>query len=600
MVIEKKSDVIGSPSQNKNQLFIRMIEVSKSLIVLKARLKNRMPLLKRQKLERQLQLVELQSYFIQDAWELLEQSHTEKPNKSNKSNTSKLLLLFDLMENERSIDDDEVNVLLEQYSEQFGNEFDLHKIKQQLNKTEDGFYKRLDRDYVAFLDSMKLQDHPLHSKEYSFKKGYVESLGALLDSISPLYRENINVFKDKFSITSDLESKKLLDIQEFCAPRLILDGDGIQRESWNILLLTEAFLLIPTVLNGTDVNNPELFLCLGLGKKEVEETIHFTNLLKIGAYDQIGEFTKITKYAELEFYRNEFQLHAFKELEPSNKVLIMGTMSAGKSTFLNSLLGHDFFPSKNEACTAKIFEYSITDKEQFSVWNNVKKNVEIFDQLTSETIADWNEAEQIQTFYIKGPARTPMSTTKKLTFIDTPGPNNSMDAKHRTLMEQALDSDYEKIFYLLNSTQLGTDDDLALLQNIQDILKKASSKQIYFIVNKVDEFDNNERESLKQLRENVLTYLQAKGFEQPNVLFVSALTAKLVQNALNGETMTRKERGQLRFLEELMLEEEYDLSKLAYYSERNLQNVIQFSEEMTDNQKELLLHSGIVEVMKCL
>ncbi|MFJ8234196.1 dynamin family protein [Ureibacillus sp. NPDC094379] len=597
MVIEK-SDVIGSASQNKYQLFIRMIEVSKSIIVLKARLKNRMPLQKRRKLEQRLKLVELKSYYILEAWGLLEQPHTEKPNNPN---LSKLLMLFNLIENEPSIDQHEVNGLLEKYSEQFGNSpLDLHKIKQQLNETQDEFYKRLDRDYLLFLHSIKIQDHPLHSKEYSFKNGYVESLGSLLDYISPMYRENINVFKDKFGITSDLERKSLQEIQEFCAPRLILDGDYIQRESWNILLLTEALLLIPTVLNSTDLMDSDLLSSLGFGKKEVNEIIHFTNLLKIGAYEHIGEFTKITKYAELELYKNEYKLHAFKELEPSNRVLVMGTMSAGKSTFLNSLLGHDFFPSKNEACTAKVFEYSITDRERFAVWNNEKKDVETFDHLTSETVAEWNETEKIHTFYIKGPSHTPIYTNKKLTLIDTPGPNNSMDANHRKIMEQALNGDYEKIFYLLNSTQLGTDDDLALLQHIQDVLKKAPTKQIYFIVNKVDEFDNNDRESLKELKENVLAYLQAKGFQHPNVLFVSALTAKLVQNDMNGIAMSRKERGQLRFLEEIMLEEAYDLSKLAHYSERNLQNVIEFTDQITDKQKELLLHSGITEVMKCL
>ena len=37
--------------------------------------------------------------------------------------------------------------------------------------------------------------------------------------------------------------------------------------------------------------------------------------------------------------------------------LVVGTMSAGKSTFLNSLIGLEIFPSKNEACTAKVISY---------------------------------------------------------------------------------------------------------------------------------------------------------------------------------------------------------------------------------------------------
>ena len=40
-----------------------------------------------------------------------------------------------------------------------------------------------------------------------------------------------------------------------------------------------------------------------------------------------------------------------------NKYLVIGTMSAGKSTFLNSLIGLEIFPSKNEACTSKVISY---------------------------------------------------------------------------------------------------------------------------------------------------------------------------------------------------------------------------------------------------
>ena len=35
-------------------------------------------------------------------------------------------------------------------------------------------------------------------------------------------------------------------------------------------------------------------------------------------------------------------------------VAVCATMSAGKSTFINAMLGSDYIPSKNEACTAKI------------------------------------------------------------------------------------------------------------------------------------------------------------------------------------------------------------------------------------------------------
>lgn len=35
------------------------------------------------------------------------------------------------------------------------------------------------------------------------------------------------------------------------------------------------------------------------------------------------------------------------------KVCIVATMSSGKSTFINSIIGDEIMPEKNEACTAR-------------------------------------------------------------------------------------------------------------------------------------------------------------------------------------------------------------------------------------------------------
>ena len=50
-------------------------------------------------------------------------------------------------------------------------------------------------------------------------------------------------------------------------------------------------------------------------------------------------------------------------------MLVMATMSSGKSTLINALLGEELLPSKNEACTAKI--YSIIDDDNAEKINNL-------------------------------------------------------------------------------------------------------------------------------------------------------------------------------------------------------------------------------------
>ena len=59
------------------------------------------------------------------------------------------------------------------------------------------------------------------------------------------------------------------------------------------------------------------------------------------------------------------------------EICVASTMSSGKSTFINALLGHEVLPSENQACTGKLFkiENNPTEKTGKIVFkkNNKKK-----------------------------------------------------------------------------------------------------------------------------------------------------------------------------------------------------------------------------------
>lgn len=593
----KEKNIINKSNLNINyNIFSEMIEIDKEITVLKLRIKNKMPIQKRQRLQSELNWKMLQSYLVREVWETANNSNNIKGKEVKVLN-----LLLDSLEGANLESNEKTQKLLSEYQVKYSNkQLETEKYKQQLKKTHLEVVSGLDKDYSEFLKKLNLEEHLLHSKKSDFKISYFEALATIVNYISPEYQKYVDILANKFGITRKANLVSVKKMQDICAPRLTLTSKKIELESWNILLLTEAMILIPAVINETKKFDKDLLHSLSLSSKEVKEIIEFTNLLKIEAFDYTKNLVQIKKYSDLNLYIKQFEQNFYRELEPYNKILVVGTMSSGKSTFLNSLLGKDLFPSKNEACTAKLFEYEFTNNSEYTVRKGRSGVVERFNSISQDMLAEWNESDKEHIIYIKGPVESAMTVNKKITFIDTPGPNNSMDASHRDVMEIALKGAYGKIFYLLNSTQLGTDDDVVLLQMIQDVLKKNPEKQLYFIVNKVDEFDNNENESLISLRENVLVYLATKGYKQPNVLFVSALTAKLVQNEVNGIGMSRRERNQLRFFKDMMIEEEYNLSKYAKYSERLLQSDICFNEKLTDTQQKLLIHSGLAEVLKCI
>jgi len=66
---------------------------------------------------------------------------------------------------------------------------------------------------------------------------------------------------------------------------------------------------------------------------------------------------QLMKYEELTRLMDNKEFHAdmHEALDHHFEVLVMATMSAGKSTLLNAMLGIDLLPSCNEACTSIVY-----------------------------------------------------------------------------------------------------------------------------------------------------------------------------------------------------------------------------------------------------
>ena len=81
---------------------------------------------------------------------------------------------------------------------------------------------------------------------------------------------------------------------------------------------------------------------------------------------------------------------------------LLGTMSSGKSTFLNSLIGFELFPAKNEACTAKIFSYYANPiRNDFLYLNEKLKKPFLRKNLDFKQLEKWNETDTIQEILIE-------------------------------------------------------------------------------------------------------------------------------------------------------------------------------------------------------
>lgn len=240
-------------------------------------------------------------------------------------------------------------------------------------------------------------------------------------------------------------------------------------------------------------------------------------------------------------------------------VYVVATMSAGKSTLINAMLGTTLLPAANEATTASIV--SITDNDQMTDgfrgqrFNEAAELLDETENVTAPLLKEWNLATDTFRINLEGNIKAIRETEQvRLVLTDTPGPNNSQNEEHRLITMRQINNTSRNplILYLLNGTQLGVDDDKRLLKQIAETMAtggKQSKDRFVFVVNKMDDFDP-EKESIPGALERVRIYLESNGIKEPVVHPVSAEFARLLRTA--NTDLTKKELQTLNGFVELI------------------------------------------------
>lgn len=230
-------------------------------------------------------------------------------------------------------------------------------------------------------------------------------------------------------------------------------------------------------------------------------------------------------------------------------VLILSTMSAGKTSFVNALIGQELLHSGNEATTACITSVGYCrDRKYFSGACYSYSGLELASQenVTSSSIRKWNADSEVKNIQISGSFHTVSRSFPGLVLHDTPGPNNSQNSNHALLMTEAIRTiPFDAIFYLLNASQLATTDDRVILENLLKELVSKPKRPIYFILNKVDLLDPEKDEEVVDYVRIASKYLTDIGFQKPNIIPIMANIALYARKALSSQDLTRAQRLRL-------------------------------------------------------
>lgn len=297
-----------------------------------------------------------------------------------------------------------------------------------------------------------------------------------------------------------------------------------------------------------------------------------------------------------------FDLAKSKDFE----VNVVATMSAGKSTLINSLLRQKLMPAKQEACTATITKIKDNDADCFmaKVYDKDGTLIQTHAELTYETMEQLNSNPSVSRIQVEGNIPFVTADDVSLVLVDTPGPNNSRDPEHKAATYRMLsESSKPLVLYIMNATQLAVNDDYNLLSHVAESMKvggKQSRDRFIFVVNKLDDFKKGE-DSVEAAIKKVRDYLKDNGIENPNIYPASALTALNIRTILansddDNDDDVYEAKGKVR---KFNRNEEMHFEKYAPLTPSmrgEVEDMLAKAVAEGDDNQQALIHAGIVPI----
>ena len=247
--------------------------------------------------------------------------------------------------------------------------------------------------------------------------------------------------------------------------------------------------------------------------------------------------------AFLEFKNTEVSYYDL----PIRNCTVCATMGAGKSTFINALLGSDVLPARCEATTAKIT--SVYDRDgETRIRGFVQTKRGNFDgdctDVSLEHLNAWNDNKGVSRIFLQGDFDGIRNNGMVVAIHDTPGANNSLDpSHHKTTIDFLVKNRMDLLMFILNAEQPRTTDEFALLDEIMKNVVRPHGTRILFVLNKADSIDP-EKESLQKALDDYRDFLSRLGYKEPIILPAASKSARLLKLVKLGQEsrLTIRER----------------------------------------------------------
>lgn len=298
---------------------------------------------------------------------------------------------------------------------------------------------------------------------------------------------------------------------------------------------------------------------------------------------------------------NAFELAFNERLE----VNVVATMSAGKSTLINALLGKKLMPSKQGACTATITKIQDDDDDTFKATavDANKTEIKHYSVLDYKTMMTLNRNPEVSEVQVSG--NIPFVTSKEvsLVLIDTPGPDNARDKKHGLVTAKALDQSSKMlVLFVMNGGKLHDDAQDTLLKQIAKSMSvggKQSRERFMFVINKLDAYEEEDDDIANETIPDTIKYLEDMGIENPNIFPAAAEPALLIRRYLNTYDDVEKEKllDKIKPLAQKLIDQEQlhleTYPHLVHSCQMKIDDEFATAIQNNDILGQALIHSGI-------
>lgn len=298
---------------------------------------------------------------------------------------------------------------------------------------------------------------------------------------------------------------------------------------------------------------------------------------------------------------NAFEL-AFNELLEVN---VVATMSAGKSTLINALLGKQLMPIKAGACTAKITRIQDDDDSTYKAVtiDQNKTELEHYSSIDYETMKALNKNPDVSEIQVRGNIPFVTADEASLVLIDTPGPDNARDPRHRKIAAKALDQSSKMlVMFVMNGGKLHDEAQDAFLRRIAKSMSvggKQSKERFLFVINKIDDYEENNDDISGETIPDTVKYLEEMGIEDPNIFLAAAKPALLIrcyQNTLDEEEKKKLLDQITPVAKKLIKQKQLHLEqypRLSRSCQMTIDKELEKAIESNDVLGQALVHSGI-------